>query len=833
MRLLNVKQSFRNLGRNKVYSLVNGAGLGVSGAFILLVVVYISHALKMDKFSPALHSIYRVETSRLWSDPDTSKKGFFDWLTKDAAVQKQLVTPLVLGEDLQKNFPEVRQFCRVQNDFEPVVLVGNKRFKEDGKHIAYVDKNFFSLFDLPLLTAKKEAAFPDNHSVVLSETAARKYFGNDSAVGKVISLRGGEQNLFTVSAIAKDFPYNSSMQFDVIFCLQGQTDYAERLQSGLNQSSFLTMLQLKEGTNVLLFERKLATFGEKYLQDWVETGRKYNPEEKDLKVNLAIRPFSESHFNSSSPWFYFTDAKSLYQLSLLALIALGIACLNYVLLSLSRVAVRSHEAGVRKTVGAGWKNIVSLFLTETAVMVLLSMLVGFVLAVIALPVFNKLTGVTITVAELINLQFISVAFLLTLVLTFVAGIYPAIQMAGIKPLNVLSKFGTYKVNPSLSKIFIALQYTACIVLIVFSIVIARQIVFMNNKDLGFDKAQTVVVLNPFWGDKEKTLSLRSRLQSFAASQPAFAGITGATFRYGTGSNRNGHTINGTKEMINDMTVDYDYFEFNKIPIVKGRSFSRSFLNDTSRMNIAKELLDSLNTQTRSNMVVNETLYNELGQPPLNEFNRPLGGYIVGVCKDYFTEGLQQKISPAYHRCRPGALGYFWLRIGKGQNLPDAMNKLKAQFSSATNGEDFTYHFMDDDVKALYESHERWLKIIGFASWMSILIACLGLFGLSAVVAVNRTKEIGIRKVLGATVTQLFYTLNKQSLTIVALSVLIAVPVAGYVSNNWLENFAYRIHLSWVFFAVGAFIGFACALLAVSYHTLKAAKSNPVKSLRSE
>ena len=623
------------------------------------------------------------------------------------------------------------------------------------------------------------------------------------------------------------------MQFDVLFCLQGQTDYQERLEQGINQSSFLTLIQLQEGTNIVSFKKKLAAFGEVYLKDWVESGKKFHPEFKDIKINLSIRPFSDSHFNSSSPWFYFTDLKSLYQLIFLALIALSIACLNYLLLSLSRVAIRSHEAGVRKTVGARSRHIITLFLTETWVLVILSIIIGFILAIIALPYFDELAKVTITSSELVNKQFLGIAIIFTLFLTLIAGIYPAIKMAGIKPLSVLNRFGTYKLNPALSKIFITLQYTACIVLIVFSIVISQQIKFVSNKNLGFNKEQTLVVLNPYWGNREKTKSLREQLLQYAASQPAIEGITGSNYRFGKGTNRNGHNINGNKELISDINVDYDYFELNKIPILKGRSFSRQFLNDTSRIEIPKAMLDTLSSQTKSNLVVNETLYNKLGHPPLNEFNRSLGGFIIGVCEDYFYQGLQQKIGPAYHRCRPYGIGYFWFKIGKRQNIANVINQLKASFTKLTNGEDFSYSFIDDDVKVVNESHERWLKVISIASWMAIFIACLGLFGLSAIVAVNRTKEIGIRKVLGASVFQLFYILNKQSLVIVLLSITIAVPVASYISGSWLQNFAYRIDLDWTFFAIAAIIGFVCAVIAVSYHTLKAAQSNPIISLKAE
>lgn len=663
MNSLHLKQAFRTLRRNRVYTFINLASLGIAGAFALLVAVYAVHAFATDTYSPVLKSLYRIETTDLWTKPDSTKrKGIFDWLAADADVQRQLVTPLVLAPDLKQNFSEIEAVCRIQNEYSPVLEAGNQRFTEGEKNVAWVDKNFFSLFDLPLLTSKSEAAFANVHNVVLSVRAAKKYFGTQNPVGKVLRLRREEGTLYTVSAVAKDFPANGSMQFDVVFCIDGQSDYAERLAAGTNQSSYLTVIKLKPETDLAAFRKKLSAFGEGYFKDWVESGKKFRPEATGLAVNLSLRPFSESHFNVSSPWFHFTDLKSLYQLLLLALIAVGVACLNYVLLSLSRVALRSQEAGIRKTVGAGWRQIVSLFLTETFVLVALSIATGFALAVLAVPFFNRLAGISIPASEVLSLRFAGIAFGLVLLLTLLAGIYPAVKMAGMKPLNVLSKFGTYKLHPALSKVFITLQYTACTVLIVFAIVIARQLRFVNDKDLGFDKEQTLVLKNPFLGDKEKTVLLRQRLRDFAAAQPAIAGFTGAGFRYANGFNTNGHTVNGKKEMITDMTVDYNFFELAKIPILKGRAFSPQFASDTSRLNIPKAQLDSLNSQTKSSLVVNETLYNTLGRPPLDELNPVLGGFIVGVCKDYFYTGLQQKIGPAYHRCRPDRLGYFWFKL---------------------------------------------------------------------------------------------------------------------------------------------------------------------------
>jgi putative ABC transport system permease protein len=743
-----------------------------------------------------------------------------------------LVTPVILAEDIKRNFPEVKNFCRIQGYQEPVIVANNQEFSEDNNRVAFVDKNFFSFFGLPLINTNASNAFAGNKSAVISERTARKYFGNVDAVGKVINIRGDNEKLYTVSAVAKNFPSTSSMQFEVVFPVEAIGDYESKRSAGVNTSSILTLIELKGETNIAAFKKKLTAFGEEYFKPLAEISKKYDPNRAETKFNLSIRPFSDAHYNASSPWFYFTDLKSIYQLSLLALIALGIACLNYILLSLSRVAARSQEAGVRKTVGAGWNHIINMFLMETFAMVIISMITGYIIAVIALPYFNELTSINIPVIELLNWKFVAVGIGVAILLTLLAGIYPAIKMAGIKPLSVMSKFSTYKLNPSLSKIFITLQYTVCIVLIVYSLVIAQQIKFINNKNLGFEKEQTLLVRNPFWGNKEKTLALRDQLYQYTASQPDLNGATGSDFKFAAIS-RNGHNIDGKKEMIAQMNIDYDYFSLNKISLVKGRFFSKEFITDTTRLNISKEQIDTTASRTQAHLVVNETLYKMLGSPPLNEVNRPLGGIIVGVSSDYFFMGLQQKIEPAYHKCNPKALGYFWFKIGKNKDIATAANKIKSKFKELTNGEEFKYSFMDEDINVIYESHERWLRVINMASWMAVFIACLGLFGLSAIIAVNRTKEIGIRKILGARVVHVFYSLNRQTFFMVLLSIIIAIPIAVFISKSWLQNFAYRIDLKWGIFALAGIIGFACALIAVSYHSLRAANNNPVKSLRTE
>jgi len=823
-----VKQAFRNLKRNKIYTIINVIGLGVSSAFIILVALYVRHAAGMDRFSSETKNMYRVEMTDLFNaSVNKPQQGFLNKLLKRASEKNQITTPVILAGDLKKNFTEIKAVTRFGYGYAPVIRVNNQSFKEDGNKVAEIDANFFSFMGLPLVQGNAAKPFENNNSAVISERAAKKYFGNSNPIGQTFTSNEEEGKLFTVSAVAKDFPANSSLQFDIMTPVEGSPYYERQVKNGTNSMSHITLIELADGTDLATFQKRINSFGVAYFKDFVKDMQTYSEQAKGVGFQLSIRPYTEVHYNTSWPWPYFTDLKSVIQLSLLALIALAIACLNYVLLSLSRVAARSQEAGVRKTMGAGWKQIVKLFLTETQVLVSVSLLTGFLISVIALPYFNSLTNVTILPAELFQWDILVIIIVLSLLLSIIAGMYPAFKMAGISPLNMMRKFSTYKLNPSLSKVFLTLQYTACIVLIVFAIVIAKQMNFIYNRDLGFDKDQVLFVENPFRMDVDKSVSLREQIKNYIGSQSSFTNFTGVGHRFAQGFNMNGHVIDGKREYVAEMNVDYNYFGFNKIPIVKGRDFSPDFKIDTSRQEFPKEKLDTMSSRTGANIIVNETLYKMLGNPPLGEINRAMGSIIVGVCRDYYYMGATQKVGPAYHVCRPKRVGFFMLKIGKGQNVATVLEKLKTEWNKATNNESFSYSFLDADVKILYESMER------CASWLAIFIACLGLFGLSAVTAVNKTKEIGIRKVLGAGIMELFYSLNKGTFLIVLLSIVIAIPVAVYISKDWLESFAYRIDLHWSIFLAAGAIGIVSAVAAVSFHTVKASQVNPVKSLRSE
>ncbi len=834
MILTGIKQAVRNLKRNKIYTAINVIGLGVASAFIILVALYVRHAASMDTFSDQAKNIYRIELTDLFNaSVNKPKTGVLNSLLKSAAEKNQITTPVTLAGDLKKNFAEIKDVTRFSYSYAPVIRVNNQSFKEDGKRVAEIDANFFVFMGLPLAQGNAAKPFANNNSAVLSESMAKKYFGNTNPIGQVFTTSETEGKLYTVSAVAKDFPTNSSLQFDIMMPVEGSPYYEQQFSNGTNSSSHITLLQLVPGTDIAAFKKRLNGFGIAYFKDFVKDIQAYAEQARDVDFKISMRPYTALHYNTSFPWPYYTDLKSVLQLSLLALIALAIACLNYVLLSLSRVASRSQETGIRKTMGAGWKQIIKLFLTETQVLVSLSLLGGFLIALLALPYFNSLTNTNILPAEIFHWDVLLIVVALSVLLTLIAGIYPALKMAGISPLDMMRKFSTYKLNPRLSKVFVTLQYTACIVLIVFATVIAKQMSFIYNSELGFDKEQVLFLENPFRQDIAKSTSLREKMSNYVSSQPSFTNFTGVGHRFASGFNMSGYVINGKREYVAEMNTDYNYFSFHKIPIIKGRDFSPENKIDTSRQDFPESAMDSLSSRTRANIVVNETLYKMLGNPPLDVINRNMGSIIVGVSRDYYFMGATQKVGPAYHLCNPKRVGFFEVKIGKGENISAVLDKLKTEWNKDTNNEPFSYSFMDEDVSVLYESLQRWMNIIKSASWLAIFIACLGLFGLSALTAVNRTKEIGIRKVLGAGITQLFYSLNKGTFLMVLLSIIIAVPISIYISNDWLESFPSRINLHWSIFFFGGLIGILCAMLAVSFHTIKVSNANPVKSLRTE
>lgn len=736
--------------------------------------------------------------------------------------------PIPLPEELKANFREIKNFTRLQVAAEIEVRSNNQSFKIKNQAVALAEDNFFTVFSFPLIKGDAATALLQPNNMVISESAAKKYFGDENPMGKTISLMIRDEKPFIITGVAKDFPASSSMQFEMVVPLQANPGFEKSRAKKSTQYSHLAILQLQDNVDAAAFEKKLDNFCTHYF-----SANDNRPDKDKEIIHAYLRPLAQAHFNSSDGWFHYTDLEKIYQLISLTAILLIIVCINYVLLTLTSTAARSQEVGIRKTIGAERGQIIAQFWVETQLLVTISVLAGFVLAIIAMPFFNQLVGTNIQVQHISAWLIISMLLALSAVLGLMAGVFPALAISGLKPLQIMRGNATYKLNPRLSKVFVVVQYTSCIVLVICSIVIFRQMKFMLNKDLGFDKEQVVLISSPGSHGSPEASLIKERFYQFAAKEPGIANVTAASFTFSAGFNMNSHFIDGKDQMVSEMSIDYNYFDFNKIPIIKGRAFSPGMPTDTTEFEIPAALRDTLSSSTSMAIVVNETLYNMLGKPPMDEINKPMGSRIIGVCKDYHFWGLTQKVGPAYHLCSPKTSAFYWCKIKPGQDIPQLMDKIHANWNAITNSAPFEFTFMDETVQRFYEPFKKWMQTINVFTWIAIFLSCLGFFGLSGLNAVNRTKEVGIRKILGASIREIYLLLNKEFIFLITAAIAIAIPLSNYFIYTWLENFAYREKVSWAVYVIGAAVALLCAALAIGYHTIKAAMANPVKSLRTE
>ena len=833
---INLKLALRNIFRNKLYSAINVAGLSVASAFCILVYFYVKNEQSFDNFHKGGDRLYRVEQTDLFGSSANRqpKKNFFSFLMKDAEQVNMIQTPTELGPKLEETFPEIEAATRLEGLGGETIRIGNRSFKEQNENLTFADDNFFEVFNYPLLKGDKASVLKAHNTAAISERLAIKYFGTTDAVGRVFSMPNeAAQPPLTVTGVFKNFPLNSSFQYDMVIPVKSNSSYKENLARGNNSFSDPLIIELKKGTDVVNFNQKLRVFSARYFHDLLAEQRKHDPKGVHGSMDITLRPFSEAHYNQAMGWNHYTDLKGIYQLMCIGAVILFIACLNYILLTLTNTISRSQDVGVRKTIGAGRRAIIFQYYSETQLLAFLSVIAGFLVAAAVLPFFGSLTGTPIELSSFSILPVFAFLALLGLVLGLLAGIYPALTMSGLKPLNIMRGFSSYRLNPVLSKFLVVMQFTVCIILVISTLVINKQIHYINETDMGFNKDQVLIVQSPYgWDAKKKTLALKQRMEHYAATEPAIQDITAVSIVFG-GFNNNGFFINGGRIMLQAPDVDYNYFSFLHIPIVKGRSFSKDISSDTAKLNLPGiRTAQSLSLAMRY-IVVNETLYKLLGKPQLDVVNPQMGGIIIGVCKDYHTQDLTQKIQPAYHTLERYTPFSFWIKIKAGQSIPQAVKRIRNNWNVLTASAPFDYTFLDQEVAKNYDAYLRWMKTVTIACVLAIIIACMGLFGLSGITTINRMKEIGIRKVLGASVTNLFVLLNRSTILLAACSFLIAAPVAFYLVHSWLDNFAYRITPDWSLFALAGLIALSASILAVSYHTIKSAIANPVDSLRSE
>ncbi len=788
--------AFRNLWRNKVYSFINIAGLSIGLACAMLIMLYVKDEVSFDKFHNNVNHIYRIVT-----------ESYFQ-----GQMHKDGNTGNLQGPKFALNVPGIQSFVRVQSGSQDI-KTGSEVQNQD---LLQVDSNFFSVFSFPLLSGDSKNCLREPHSIILSEDAAKKQFGTTDAVGKIMMLKGDSAfEPYKVTAVAKRCPQNSSIRFDVLVPFTESKADAENDENWFN-FSLNTFVVLNPNSNVQQVQNQMQRF---YVADsrqaFISLTKKYG----DIGglTKYSLQPYTDMHLSTELPAENGLSGASnpmySYILTGIALFVLLIACINFINLTVARSIKRAKEIGIRKVIGSDRKQLIFQFLGESFLLCAIAFILAIVLVQLVLPFFNNLSNKALALSYLFDTKLVAGYFILFLITGLLAGFYPALVLSGYKPVDTLySRFNITGKN-YLQKSLVVLQFSLASFLIIATFTIYAQFNFLTQTDLGYDDTNVVVVNKNMISHSEAALFKSELLEdpNIVSVAPKNGGNWQTTAKLGNDS-----TINFAYE-----TVTEDYLPLFKIPLLKGRNFSTDFQADSNH-----------------SIIVNETFVKQAGwKNPIGEtvnfwYNNAIY-HVIGVVKDYHFASLDRKIIPQLFTMKhDNMFGTFNIKIKPNTNS-ECLRKIQKTFKTMFPLSPYSYAFKDIENDKNYEDVEKWKQILLFGAILTIFISCIGLFGLTVLSAQKRTKEIGIRKVLGASVNNIVTILSKDFIRLVALSLLIAVPLAYMAGNKWLQSFPYRITQSWMLFAGAAAIVIIIALATVSFQAVKAALANPVRSLRTE
>jgi putative ABC transport system permease protein len=805
------KIAFRNLRKQKGLAFINILGLSVGLACFILFLLYAVNEFSFDRFHKNSKDIYRVYR---WTEAMQGEKASGD-----------VYLPMPLGPALKDDIADVESFVRMQDSWgESYIKAGNEVSRT---RISYADPNFFTMFSFRLLQGNKTTVLQDIHSMVLTETMARKLFGGIDVTGQTVQVKQGDEFVpFTVSGVVADIPSNSTIQFEVL-CNYNYIPTTESGRQSVNnwgRSAYFTFVQLKPGSKLAEDPNSLVSFRKKYYPDEETELRKGGYwKEKGVPVRYGLQSLQKAHtdtiiFGGSIPP---VDPQTTWILLAIAFGVLLIACINFTTLSIGRSVNRAREIGIRKVVGSVRRQLVSQFMAEAMLLTIFSIGLGLALCYFLLPYFNLLSGKNLSFSFTQFPEMIWLLAGLTLVVGILSGSYPALVLSRFKPLEVLKQ----KIRVGGANIFtrslVTVQFVLSIGLIASTLIILQQLKFMRNNYPGFSK-ENIVVVNGSDIDGKKIYPL---FRQAVITAPGIAGIASAEMGLGNdeGWSRAGFDYNGKLKQVYEYFIDPDYIPLMRMQLLKGRNFERGIMGDTV-----------------TSVIINEAMVKDFGWTMENAVGQPLKGYsetktpvVIGVVKDFHFRPFSEKVEPQlFHQYNDYAPYKYVVKLKPG-NPSAALAALQKAWVSLVPDLPFNYSFLDENLDNFYKAEVRWGRIIGWAGGISVFLACLGLFGLAALAAANRTKEIGIRKVLGASLSSIVRLLSKDFLRLVIIALVIACPIAWFLMNKWLEDFSYRITISWWIFPGAGLAALLIALITVSLQAIRAAVTNPVKSLRTE
>jgi len=793
--------ALRSLRKNKVFAFINVFGMATGLACCMLIAVYVYEEFNYDNYAANAKQIYRVNLGT----------GETSYPMVDVAV----------GPGIKNAFPEVKDYCRLSTTGETFVQYGDNQFKE--QKLVFADGNFLQVFSIPFLEGDAKTSLTEPNSIVITKAFAKKYFGNEQATGKILKVDG--RGVFKVTGIIEKVPDNSHFHFDA-FMSMSTLPPMPQTWSNVN---FYTYLLLDKNTSPKELEAKFPQLVSKYVVPEIQRDMGVSLEEAQKTgtgFRFVLQPVTDIHLHSSTKYELEANAdiNYVYIFGALAIFVLLIACVNFINLSTANSVKRSREVGIRKVLGSVKGQLINQFLTESILLTFCAMLLALGIIFIVLPYFNQLAGQHVRFYFFIGIRSVVAELVLCLMVGVLAGIYPAFFLSSFNTIAVLKS--TSSVKGGHKSIFrnslVVFQFFISTALIIATIIIYQQLHFMQNKKLGYDKDQLVYLQDThLLGNNQK--AFRQALLRDNRVQNASMGrnVPGNGIMSGTEISAKGTELNKNSAAIpaSIFHIDEEYVPTLGLQVIRGRNFSKNFPTDSSAV------------------VINETAVRDLGWANTDPIGKTIirSGQkefkVIGVVADFHYASVKQKIAPLMM-----LLGNNWGGIIVKVKTSDAQGFLadtKKQWTSLNPSGPFAYYFLDDKFASLYSAEQRTGKIFSAFTIIAIVIASLGLFGLSAFIIEQRTKEIGIRKVLGASVAQVLMLVSKEFLLLMSIAFIFSIPVTWWGMHIWLQDFAYRINISWWVFLLAGIGASIIALITISFQAIKAALANPVKSLRTE
>jgi putative ABC transport system permease protein len=787
------KIAWRNLKKHKAFSFINIFGLAVGIAAFWLIALYVTDELSYDRYNTKADRIFRVVQHGTWNS------GKFDLA----------VTSAPYADALKSDFPQVEQTARIDPEGGGKITVGDKTINEGG--MLFTDNAIFKIFSYQFLQGDAQTALSKPQSIVLTKTLAETLFGDaESAINKTISIEGIATN---VTGVIADVPVNSHFGFKALRSLP------EGFTSNWDDSGIYTYVLLKDADGKKDIEAASDKFFAKYLKKQMG----------DMKFGLELQPLTSIHLHSNLGYELGSNGNITYifVFGITALLILVIAVINYVNLATARSSIRIKEIGVRKVIGSDRGQLITMFFAESVLLTFIATLIAAVLIQFSLPYFNQLSGKTLVLIQFGTVQTVAMFVGFSLFTGILSGTYPAMFLSGFGTINAMKgQLGNQMATIFFRKSLVVFQFVITIVMIVGSCVIYQQLRFAMNKDLGFNKAQTLTFHINNRDVRGKVAALRAQL----LQNPNIEDVSTAGNPIGNNNLNSGGLNAGTGEseslLVQKLTIDEDFIPTLQIKMNKGRNFSKEITSDVNEA-----------------IVVNQTLVDKLGIKDAvgrrvkvgeDDKRNPIMRTIVGVAKDFNTYSLQHKILPLVLSLPQdaGDKDNLYIRVGKN-NIQASLAYIKQVYGTFDIENKPEFHFLDQNFAAQYQTEQKQGSILLIFTILAISIACLGLFGLVTFTAEQRIKEIGIRKVLGASVTSIVSLLSTDLMKLVIIATLIATPIAYFAMDKWLQDFEYKITINWWVFVLAGGGASIVALATISIQSIKAAITNPVKSLKSE